>query len=438
MQKCVNGIFLIPFFILSFTALAQQNSVSPYSRLGVGDLQRKNYTQALGIGGATIGLKDAMNVDMSNPASYVNLQLTTFDLGVQARLIEQQQANPDVFVKNYQGNIRYFAFGIPLKEWWGMGFGVQPYSYKGYNITSNRAISDGTEIEDNFIGSGSMSQIYWGHAFKPVKNLSVGANVNFLFGKLQEQNTTSFEGDIFNSWEIENIGVRGTSFDFGAQYQIDFGKNYQIGLGATYTNQSDLKGTLTRDLFVASNGGTSIDSLSSDDELTGTVTLPSEMKFGISIGKKTDLSMNYAWSISADFELYNGSEFKTFAGHGNLADGYRAEFGAQITPALAFGELSKRNKYASLIEYRIGGFYGDTPYMIDGQGISEYGMSFGVGLPVRHKNLAPGEQKFSMVNIGAILGRRGSVDNGLIQENYLNIYLGVRLSDKWFIKYKYR
>lgn len=401
-------------------------------------MQRKNYTRALGMGGATIGLKDAKSIDMSNPASYTNLFLTSFDLGVQFRIIEQEQANPDVLVKNSQANIRYFSIGLPLKDWWGTAFGIQPYSYKGYNITSNRIAADGISVEDNFVGAGSMSQVYWGNAFELFDNFSIGANASFLFGKLSEQNTSTLEGSIFNYWELEDLVVRGLAYDFGAQYQFDLGTDKQIGLGVTYTNQAKLKATLNRDLFVASNSGTSVDSLNSNGEETGTITLPSELKFGVSFGKKTELDVNYAWAVSADFELYNGSEFSNFFGENTMSNGYRAEVGGYIVPALTFPELGKRNNFASLVEYRIGAFYGETPYTVGGQQVGEYGMSFGVGLPVRHKNPAPGEQKATTVNIGAILGRRGSVDNGLIQESYLNFYLGIRLNDKWFIKYKYR
>lgn len=438
MQKCFNGIFLIPFFIISLSAFAQQNSVSPYSRLGLGDMQRKNYSRGLGLGGATIGMKDAQSIDMSNPSSYANLALTSFDIGVQFRIIEQQQLNPDVSVKNSQAGIRYFSIGVPVKDWWGTAFGVQPYSYKGYNITSTRIAADGIEITDNFIGGGSLSQVYWGNAFTLFKNFSVGVNANFLFGKLEEDNTTAFEGSIFNSRQTESLGARGITFDFGLQYSIDLADNKELGFGATYALKSDLKTTLNQEWYVESDGGSSIDSLTSSGEEKGTVTMPSEYKFGVSFGKKTNKSLNHAWLVAADFELYQGSEFVNFSGStGGLMDGYRAEVGGFVVPGLMSEALGKRNKYLSRVEYRLGAFYGQTPYAIDGNQIEEYGISFGMGLPVRHKNLAPGEVKASTINIGAILGRRGTTDNGLIQENYLNIYLGINLNDKWFIKYKY-
>jgi hypothetical protein len=43
----------------------------------------------------------------------------------------------------------------------------------------------------------------------------------------------------------------------------------------------------------------------------------------------------------------------------------------------------------------------------------------------------------SAINIGVELGQLGTLDGGLIKENYANIILGLSLSDIWFIKRKY-
>jgi hypothetical protein len=40
----------------------------------------------------------------------------------------------------------------------------------------------------------------------------------------------------------------------------------------------------------------------------------------------------------------------------------------------------------------------------------------------------------SKVNIGVDFGRKGMNGNGLVQENYVNIRLGVALLDRWFVK----
>jgi len=71
---------------------------------------------------------------------------------------------------------------------------------------------------------------------------------------------------------------------------------------------------------------------------------------------------------------------------------------------------------------------------------SEYGISFGLGLPVI-KSVRIEEEKLpvvSRVNITAEYIKRGTTNNGLIEENYFNLTLGLNLNDKWFTKRKYR
>jgi hypothetical protein len=53
-------------------------------------------------------------------------------------------------------------------------------------------------------------------------------------------------------------------------------------------------------------------------------------------------------------------------------------------------------------------------------------MAFGIGLPMKRSG--------SKVNIGVDFGRKGMNGNGLVQENYVNIRLGVALLDRWFVK----
>lgn len=53
----------------------------------------------------------------------------------------------------------------------------------------------------------------------------------------------------------------------------------------------------------------------------------------------------------------------------------------------------------------------------------------GLGLPVGNA--------FSSINLGFEYGRRGTTFDGLIKENYANVFLSLSLSDKWFVKRKY-
>lgn len=78
--------------------------------------------------------------------------------------------------------------------------------------------------------------------------------------------------------------------------------------------------------------------------------------------------------------------------------------------------------------YRIGARFEKTGLVLNNQPIEDFGITFGLGLPVGG---------ISKINIGVELGQLGTLDDGLIKENYANIMLGFSLSDIWFIKRKY-
>ena len=70
-----------------------------------------------------------------------------------------------------------------------------------------------------------------------------------------------------------------------------------------------------------------------------------------------------------------------------------------------------------------------TGINIEGQDINEFGISFGVGLPAG--------KLFSNINVGFELGKRGTKDFGLVQENFFNTFLSLSLNDRWFEKRYY-
>jgi len=94
--------------------------------------------------------------------------------------------------------------------------------------------------------------------------------------------------------------------------------------------------------------------------------------------------------------------------------------------------IPKYNSFTSYLKrvvYRAGVRFENTGLKINDESINEFGMSFGVGLPIG--NL------FSNANIGFEIGKRGTVDNNLIQENFINFQISLSLNDRWFNKRKY-
>ena len=68
---------------------------------------------------------------------------------------------------------------------------------------------------------------------------------------------------------------------------------------------------------------------------------------------------------------------------------------------------------------------------IDFTSIDDFGMSFGLGLPLK---------QLSTVNLALEYGKRGATSNNLIEENYFNVRLSLSLTASgqqgWFRKRK--
>jgi hypothetical protein len=80
------------------------------------------------------------------------------------------------------------------------------------------------------------------------------------------------------------------------------------------------------------------------------------------------------------------------------------------------------------VAYRAGFNYKKLGLVIRDTEINEYGISFGVSLPIG--------LRLSNVNLGFEIGKRGTTDNNLVKENFYNFRLSLSLNDKWFKKQK--
>ena len=91
-------------------------------------------------------------------------------------------------------------------------------------------------------------------------------------------------------------------------------------------------------------------------------------------------------------------------------------------------KINSISSYFNRITYRAGFHYQKTGLVVNETSIDQYGISFGLSLPIG--------LKLSNVNLGFEAGKRGTTDNNLIEENFYNFRLSLSLNDKWFRKQK--
>ena len=69
-------VFLL--MMLSGAAIAQNNTNSPYTRYGYGDLSDQSFGNSKAMGGIAFGLRDGAQINPLNPASYTAIDSLTF------------------------------------------------------------------------------------------------------------------------------------------------------------------------------------------------------------------------------------------------------------------------------------------------------------------------------------------------------------------------
>lgn len=413
---------------------------------GIGDPLSMNNVQGFAMGDVKYALNRPFYLNYANPASYATLKATTFSVGV---LLNRTFSSTENFTQeNDNGSLRYFNLGIPITKKLGMAIGARPFTSVGYEIKINSALTYPSALETNYQGQGGLNIIYGGLGYKlisdTVHTLTIGGNANFFFGNERQAALNKLDPTTgaLNSIIVSKSLTNDFAFDLGAQYSIKFHKlfnsdsfiEHTLNLGATYSFESNLK-TRFEDFsgsFVYSGANIFIRDTLDFQVDTSSIFLPSKYGFGFSYQVFNRHNSNL-WIISAEYETQKWSELTVNNQTTDLANSQQYAFGIQFVPKAD----GIRNLFG-MMRYRVGITMKDSRIVINEQQIKDFSASAGFGIPlVRSRSIY---SDASTVDFGIVLGSRGTIDSGLIREQYTNIYIGLSFSpnywDRWFKKRK--
>ena len=415
MKQLVKLAFLL---LLSINSVNAQNEVNaPYSRFGLGELTA-NYTPTMAaMGSVSQGVFNPLVVNYNNPASYAFGYRQRFimqtGLGHTTNRMQTLDASQ---ITNYT-NLSHFTIGFPVAKWWGTSVGILPYSDIAYSFNDNWEDPAASLF---FEGSGGLSRFYMGHAFTLHKSLSIGGNLNYLFGSLNTIRKVVFEDDSYlHTRHTDQTIVSGFYYDCGAMFKTKV-SDWTLSTSVTLDNGGDVsaKKTVLSETFRFNNLIETVeDTFAYSSTKNGSVVLPSGFAAGFSFS-------NDQWLIAADYTTKNWSEFSNFGVSDNLDNSSRYAFGLEFTP-----DRKAINKYFQMVRYRLGAYTSNTYLNLRGQHLEEKVVSFGFGLPMKRSG--------TLLNLSAELGQRGTTQENLIQDTFARFKVGLVLSDIWFIKRKY-
>ena len=193
-------------------AMAQNSTVTPYSRFGYGILSDQANAVQKAMGGVGYAMRSGRQINFMNPASYAAMDSLTFlfDMAVDAKSLNTTEG--DLKGTNFTGGLDYITMQAPLTKWLGASLGLMPYSEVGYSFGDE--IVNGTNSRT---GSGGINQLYLGFGAKPFKGFTLGVNVSYLFGTLIND-TYVYTSNSSTSLFERVIEVRDYNLRFGMQY----------------------------------------------------------------------------------------------------------------------------------------------------------------------------------------------------------------------------
>ena len=129
--------------------------------------------------------------------------------------------------------------------------------------------------------------------------------------------------------------------------------------------------------------------------------------------------------FAADATFDEWSKFKAYGLQDSLTNSLRLNIGGQYYIG----------KYAINLGFR----YNDSPLNLNNTEINDYGISFGVSIPLRSiaSKRVGVPSSLSFIDLGFEFGRRGTTANNLIQQDYFKFKLGINIKNTWFQRTKY-
>ncbi|WP_162915640.1 hypothetical protein [Paraflavitalea soli] len=391
-----------------------QDYNAPYSIYGVGDLEQRFYDRSIGMANSSISLVSSPHYQfLKNPASlsglersniYVNMAMTGKTVTYAGTPIDEANSKTKDF------SIKSFSVATKLNNFWASSVGFMPVSYTGYRYGATKSIegSDDTYSGD-YEGDGGLYNVYWNNAFAIGKHFSVGIRSSFIFGSLNH--TETLTGEVLSSSIVTKTRdyYNNFRFELGSIYSTNITKNWKVALGGKLTTKT----RLNSDRTVSITEGTTVikdnESVKSSDFY-----LPVAYDAGISFTHKDRLTM------AVDYNYQSWTDLKQKGQGYSLIDSRRLSAGVQFSNQVErWGRRYEKN-------YVQAGFFTTNSYLrIRNTPINEIGGSIGYG----------GYLSGSLFyGLSVEAGRRGTITNGLIKENYVQATLTLSLREFLFSK----
>jgi len=461
-----NALFSL--LVLQTSVALPQSGTLPYSYLSFGQPLHTSSAVANGMGGVFSSHYDPFAISVTNPALLANNRFTVLDVGIFAEQKTLQDASNKGQAQG--GGLNHVMMSFPIatkKRNMTASVGLQGYSRANYFYEFSEYLPGTQEFaEYSFSGSGGINKIPIGWSYKPIsvsglktnkdgtvsadsafkrqQYLSIGVFSDIFLGRIFTNSTSNLDlpGTVFRAEYIRSRTHGGLGITPGINYQIRLtnptytelkekqDKPLFLNIGIAYTPAYTIGGTEINRIDLVNRVGdkefyTFIDTLENE---SFRLNMPSTLRLGVSV------QMRQKWLVAIDYSQTQWASFKDSHRASTLYNTYEIAMGAEFSPGYTSDQAFKRTTF------RFGGYMRSLPMMLSNIQPKDLGINFGLSIPTGSKSafVNPSSLKSSIgqVNVAFVYGSRGTLRENLVRENYFSIYMGMTLTEKWFVRRK--
>lgn len=434
----MNFKIAITTFFLAFTLLATaQNNSSPYSIMGIGDIEKSSLDRTAGTGHAGVAMYSDRYMIAGNPASYANLSNKFFHFEVNTRYRSTTFKGASIVSgqENVANDLQFkrIAMALKIKKNWAVSAGLMPFSGANYSFFGTKNVQGAPQTVNTYNeGSGSTNMVYLANSWRvrfgdqrdstrKFKNsiLNLGFQASYLFGQFNHKESIfSNLTDSILVTETNNFYTN-PLFKFGMQFHQYIGKNWMVGIGATAGLANNLA---AEESLKITDGSTVL--RETGKKTINAFQIPSTYTVGLNIG------YNAKYALLVDYTTQNWGTTNYRGNNYNLVNSNRISGGLQYTKNYQLRDGSIYEKSF----FQLGAFYNKSYLRVAGEQINDYGLTFGAGIQLLGRD--PREIGKLSLHANVEIGTRGTTIKNLVKENYTQFGVTLCYRDFWFTNLK--
>ena len=396
-------------------SLFAQNTNSPYSVYGIGDIDNDNYNRTSGMGGTGLAIKSSVFLVDNNPAGIAGLGRSFYVASIAATGKSYSFSGDPINSTNSNSKdfwIKRFTLAVKINKFWASGFGFNQFSNVNYSFSGSKFIEGSTDsYVAGYQGDGGLNEYHWTNAVALGKHISLGLKSSFISGSINQTETLNEANSQTSISTKQQDYISNFRFQGGAMYETVLGKKWDFSLGGKYSPKTKL--SADRTLTISENN---VAVINNEYIKSDRFYLPVTYAGGIA------LKHNKRATYAVDYTYEDWSSLHIKDQGWQLISSNRISAGAEFS--------NYKNDHGFMVEksfYQVGAFINNSYLQVRNTPINEWGVSAGMGGSLRNSFL----YTFSLQG-----GVRGTTEQKLIKETFVGFTLSLSYRDFLFSKGK--